>query len=87
VGLVRGREEGGGREFRGREEVKKKISTGREDVHPQNRLNRLILNWCIGGCWFTPAPLIPESLTVITSIPSDYATFLQQVFIFFIFFS
>jgi hypothetical protein len=24
-------------------------------VHPQNRLNGLILNWCIGGCWFTPA--------------------------------
>jgi hypothetical protein len=36
--------------------VKKKISTGREDVHPQNGLNGLILNWCIGGCWFTPAP-------------------------------
>jgi len=35
--------------------VKKKISTGREDVHPQNRLNGLILNWCIGGCWFIPA--------------------------------
>jgi hypothetical protein len=35
--------------------VKKKISTGREDVHLQNRLNGLILNWCIGGCWFTPA--------------------------------
>jgi hypothetical protein len=50
-----GREEGGGREFRGREEVKKKISTGKEDVHPQNRLNRLILKWCVGGCWFTPA--------------------------------
>jgi hypothetical protein len=42
------------REFRGREEVKKKTLTGREDVHPQNRLNGLILNWCIGGCWFTP---------------------------------
>ncbi len=23
-------------------------------VHPQNGLNSLILNWCIGGCWFTP---------------------------------
>ncbi len=44
-----------GREFRGREEVKKKTLTGREDVHPQNELNGLILNWCIGGCWFTPA--------------------------------
>jgi hypothetical protein len=24
-------------------------------VHPQNGLNGLILNWCIGGWWFTPA--------------------------------
>jgi hypothetical protein len=24
-------------------------------VHPQNSLNGLILNWCTGGCWFTPA--------------------------------
>ncbi len=46
-----------GREFRGREEVKKKTPTGREDVHPRNGLNGLILNWCIGGCWFTPAPM------------------------------
>ncbi len=48
-----------GREFQGKgpaaKEVKKKTPTGREDVHPQNRSNRLILNWCIGGCWFTPA--------------------------------
>jgi len=32
---------------------------GEEDVfsvHPQNDLNSLILNCCIGGCWFTPAP-------------------------------
>jgi hypothetical protein len=31
---------------------------GEEDVflvHPQNDLNGLILNWCTGGCWFTPA--------------------------------
>jgi len=21
----------------------------------QNGFNGLILNWCIGGCWFTPA--------------------------------
>jgi hypothetical protein len=39
--------------------MKKKISTGREDVHPQNGLNGLILNWCIGGCWFTPATKFP----------------------------
>jgi hypothetical protein len=24
-------------------------------IHPQNSLNGLILNWCTGGCWFTPA--------------------------------
>ncbi len=28
----------------------KKNTSGREDVHPQNGLNGLILNWCIGGC-------------------------------------
>jgi hypothetical protein len=31
---------------------------GEEDVflvHHQNSLNSLILNWCIDGCWFTPA--------------------------------
>jgi hypothetical protein len=36
----------------------KKIHVGREDgifVHPQNGFNGLILNWCISGCWFTPA--------------------------------
>jgi hypothetical protein len=38
----------------------KLIILGREDVffvHPQNGLNNLILNWCIGGCWFTLAIL------------------------------
>ncbi len=37
---------------------KKKSHAGREDgifVHPLNGFNGLILNWCIGGCWFTPA--------------------------------
>jgi hypothetical protein len=37
---------------------KKYIYAGREDgifVHSENGLNRLIRNWCIGGCWFTPA--------------------------------
>jgi hypothetical protein len=24
-------------------------------IHPQNGFNGLILNWCIGGYWFTPA--------------------------------
>ncbi len=37
---------------------RKNIYLGSPDVvlvHPQNGLNSLILNWCIGGCWFTPA--------------------------------
>jgi hypothetical protein len=37
---------------------KKLIISGREDVffvHPENDFNDVILNWCIGGCWFTPA--------------------------------
>jgi hypothetical protein len=36
---------------------RKNIYLGSPDVvlvHPQNELNFLILNWCIGGCWFTP---------------------------------
>ncbi len=36
-----------------------KIPWAREEdvflVHHQNSLNGLILNWCIDGCWFTPA--------------------------------
>jgi hypothetical protein len=34
------------------------LGAGEEDVflaHPQNGLNGLILNWCTGGSWFTPA--------------------------------
>jgi hypothetical protein len=34
------------------------IYAGGEDgifVHPKNGPNGLIRNWCIGGCWFTPA--------------------------------
>jgi hypothetical protein len=52
-GEVRGGREVGGK-FWGREEVeKKKKNSGREDgifVHPENGLNGLIRNWCIGGC-------------------------------------
>jgi len=44
--------------------VEKKISMGREDVHPQNGLNELILNWCIGGCWFTPAKVAKVDIFV-----------------------
>jgi len=32
---------------------KKKTNPGREDgifVHPENSLNEIIRNWCIGGC-------------------------------------
>ncbi len=52
----------GGREkFWGKKEIEKTlIISGRENVffvHPQNGLNNLILNWCIGGCWFTLAIL------------------------------
>ncbi len=59
-----------GREFRGREEVKKKTLTGREDVYPQNGLNGLILNWCIGGCWFTPA----DTQHVMHKVGDDYSS-------------
>jgi hypothetical protein len=54
-------EVGGGREVVGRrgenfgveKRWKKKKNLGREDgifVHPENGLNELIRNWCIGGC-------------------------------------
>ncbi len=29
-------------------------------VHPENGLNGLICNWCIGGYWFTPAQKVLE---------------------------
>ncbi len=56
--------EGGGGEvgrrgrFWGQRRGLKNPWAGEEDeflVHPQNGLNGLILTWCIGGCWFTPA--------------------------------
>jgi hypothetical protein len=37
---------------------KEKNYEGKEDgifVHLENGLNGFICNWCIGGCWFTPA--------------------------------
>ncbi len=39
----------------------KNIYAGKEDgifIHPENGLNGLICNWCIGGCWFTPAQVL-----------------------------
>jgi hypothetical protein len=47
-----------GENFGAEKRWKKKIHAGREDgifVHLLNGFNSLILNWCIGGCWFTPA--------------------------------
>jgi hypothetical protein len=54
---------------------KKYIYLGREDgifVHPENGLNGLIRNWCIGGCWFTPAhrrPSIDGNLLIPWAVP------------------
>ncbi len=38
-------------------------------VHPQNGLNGLILNWCIGGYWFIPErrPSLKEPSTAMTA--------------------
>jgi hypothetical protein len=51
----------GGRNFGAEKEVEKNlIISNKEDVflvHPQNSLNGLIFNWCIGGCWSTPTGL------------------------------
>jgi hypothetical protein len=44
--------------FGGERRLQKPIISSKEDVflvHPQNGFNGLILSWCIGGCWFTPA--------------------------------
>jgi len=46
-----------GESFGAERRWKKKIHADREDgifVHPQNGFKGLFLNWCIGGCWFTP---------------------------------
>ncbi len=51
-----------GREFRGREEVKKKTSTGREDVHPQNRLNGLSSTGALVAAGFVILKLNFETL-------------------------
>ncbi len=34
---------------------------------PKNSLNGLIVNWCTGGCWFTPAILKSLCKSEITS--------------------
>jgi hypothetical protein len=35
----------------------KKILDGQGGCSSAKQVERLILNWCIGGCWFTPALL------------------------------
>jgi len=47
---------------------KKYTYVGREDgifVHLKNGLNGLIRNWCIGGCWFTPAHIKHWQIVVV----------------------
>jgi hypothetical protein len=43
-------------------------------VHPQNGFNSLILNWCIAGCWFTPAIFIK----VVTELWGPILLFLEM---------
>ncbi len=55
-----------GENFEVKKRWKKYIYAGREDgifVHPKNGLNGLIRNWCIGGCWFTPA--LPDAIVPV----------------------
>jgi hypothetical protein len=72
------RGEVGGREVSRREKFwgrwkNQKLWAG-EDVflvHPQNGLNGLILNWCIGGCWFTPAITYPQDNNLLLHIENS----------------
>jgi hypothetical protein len=73
--------------FWGRVEAENKNKKlGREDVvlvHPQNGFNSLILNWCIGGCWFTPAVLTMVGVWVLgPPSPQSRSThsFLKKMF-------
>jgi hypothetical protein len=74
-----------GENFGAEKRWKKKIHAGREDgifVHPQNGFNGLILNWCIGGCWLTPAlmfsvgwvPALPNMLVPILICKNQIGT-------------
>ncbi len=47
----------------GREEENKNALLGNVWVHPQNGLNGLILNWCTGGCRFTPAMFLAQVIS------------------------
>jgi len=46
-------------------------------VHPQNGLNGLILNWCIGGCCFTPAVEDKTLTTREVLIDDDHLCFVE----------
>jgi hypothetical protein len=57
-GEVIGGREVGGKNFGVEKRMEKPKTLGRGGYvfgSSQNDLNGLILNWCIGGCWFTPA--------------------------------
>jgi hypothetical protein len=56
---------------------KKKKHADKEDgifVHPQNVFNGLILNWCIGGCWFTPAYAHEAEMSVESHVLAQFST-------------
>ncbi len=62
----------GGENFGAETGAEKSLGRGRGFVfvvHPQNGLNGLILNWCIGGCWFTPAHKLLGGMGPITLVP------------------
>jgi hypothetical protein len=54
---------------------------GEEDVflvHPQNGLNSLILNWCTGSNWFTPAPSnLPGTLELFRNLLGTVYRFVE----------
>jgi hypothetical protein len=79
-GEVGGREVGRREKLWGREKGEKnqKLWVG-EDVflvHPKNIFNGLILNWCIGGCMFTPTIFLSSWMWVLLFC-SLYSPFLS----------
>jgi len=56
--------------FGAEKKPKKNNNFGQGDVflvHPENSFNGLILNWCIGGCWFTPAQKVDCDTTLVNA--------------------
>jgi hypothetical protein len=53
-----------GEEYFGAKGGEKSLGRGRGCVlvHLLNGLNGLILNWCTGGCWFTPAIVLGREM-------------------------